>query len=157
MKVLIDLYDWHTKFFKNVIVDISGPDAVNRLNTKANHVAWLAGSLVQERYELARFMGVSLHQASHELFKDHKGIQENVVYPPLAEFQKDWDTISPVLQKAMQDITEEQLNGPDPYGMPGKDFTFFDAITGCMDRESYCIGQIGLWRRLLGYEAMKYQ
>jgi hypothetical protein len=53
-------------------------------------------------------------------------------------------------------MSEEDLNGPDPYKMPGANYTFFDTTVFCIDRESYCIGQIGLFRRLLGYEAMKY-
>ncbi len=156
IEVLIDIYEWHTKLFGNVIADISDKDASNRLGTKANHVAWLAGSLVHERYELAKFAGKELPQTSHELFKDHKGIQDDSIYPSLSEFKNDWETISPVLRSALENLSEEQLNAPDPYGMPGEDLTFFDSITGCIDRESYCIGQIGLYRRLLGYEAMKY-
>ncbi|MEO8147731.1 MAG: DinB family protein [Bacteroidia bacterium] len=157
MHTLIDLYDWHTKLYKNAIESISDKDAQNRLNTKANHVAWLAGSLVHERYELAKFLNVNLKPTSHELFMDHKGIQDNVTYPSLTEFKKDWETISPVLRNALDNVSIEQLHGPDPYEMPGENLTFLDSITACTDRESYCIGQIGLWRRLLGYDAMKYE
>jgi hypothetical protein len=158
MQLLLNFYDWHTKLFKNVIDGISDKDAENRMGTKANHVAWLAGSLVQERFQLANFAGSpdSIKQTSDDLFKDHKGIQDNVPYPSLNEFKKDWETISPVLRKALADLTPEQLESADPYKMPGENLTFFDSITACTDRESYCIGQIALYRRLLGYEAMKY-
>lgn len=150
------MYDLHTRLFHNVLVDLSDEDAQNRLNTKANHVAWIAGSLVQERFELAKALGVAgMQQTSHELFKDHQGIQNGIPYPSLAEYKKDWDAISPALQKALKNATEEQLTGPDPFGMPGN-FNFFDILIFSIDRESYCIGQIGLYRRLLGYEAMKY-
>ncbi len=76
MEVLIGLYDWHTKLFGNVIAGISDKDADNRLGTKANHIAWLTGSLVYERYQLAKFAGKELKQTSHGLFECHKGIQE---------------------------------------------------------------------------------
>ena len=155
--VIIVLYDLHTKLFPNVIDGISDKDAQNRLNTKANHLAWLTGSLVHERYELANAAGIEVRQTSHELFERHKGIQDNVIYPPLLEFKKDWNWITPVLRKGLSRLTDEELNSADPYGMPGDDLTFFDAITFLMDRESYCIGQIGLYRRLLGYQPMKYQ
>lgn len=39
------LYDMHTKFFINSIVDIKDEDAHNRLGTKANHAGWIAGVL----------------------------------------------------------------------------------------------------------------
>ncbi len=156
MEVIIGLYDWHTKLFGNVIAGVSDKDANNRLGTKANHVAWLTGSLVYERYQLAKFAGKELQQTSHELFEGHKGIQDNVTYPSFAELKKDWETVSPVLKTALENLSEEQLQSPDPYGMPGENLIFFDSISGCIDRESYCIGQIGLYRRLLGYDAMKY-
>lgn len=157
MQLLLSLYDWHTKLFKNAVDDIADKDTGNRLGTSANHVAWIAGSIVHERYELAKFLKIDMKQTSHELFKDHKGIQDDITYPSLTEFKTDWETISPVLRDALVNVTPEQLEGPDPYGMPGENLTFLDSITACADRESYCIGQIGLWRRLLGYEAMKYE
>jgi hypothetical protein len=156
MDTLANLYDWHTKLFINVIDGISDKDAQNRLNTKANHIAWIAGSIVHGRYELGNILGVGLKQTSHELFRDYKGIQDNIPYPSLDEFRKDWEIINQVLRDALANASEEQLNGPDPFEMPGGPFSFFDTIIACIDRESYCIGQIGLWRRLLGYEAMKY-
>jgi hypothetical protein len=155
--VLSSLYDLHTKLFYNVIVGISDKDANNRLGTKANHIAWIAGSLVQGRYGLANALGIDKKQTSDKLFENYKGIQDNVTYPPLDEFKKDWQNISLVLRDALVNLSEDQLNGPDPFNMPGGDYTLFDALIFCIDRESYCIGQIGLYRRLLGYEAMKYE
>lgn len=52
MHSIIVLYDMQTQFFLNAIDGISDKDAHNRLNTKANHVAWLTGSLVQQRFLL---------------------------------------------------------------------------------------------------------
>ena len=154
--VLLSLYDFHTKLFYNSLVDISDEDANNRLGTKANHIAWIAGSLVQVRYIIANAVGIGKKQTSDALFENNKGIQDNITYPSLAEFKKDWENISGILKDALDNLSEDQLNGPDPFDMPGGDYTLFDTLTMCIDREAYCIGQIGLYRRLLGYEAMKY-
>lgn len=152
---LIVLYDMHTKFFASALDGISDQDAHNRLNTKANHVAWLTGSLVQQRFEMAKALnGDDRRQAANELFKDNKGIQVEVTYPSLAEFKKDWDSITPVLREAYMTVTEEKLNSQ--FEMPGMAFPFFDMITFVTYREANIIGQIALWRRLLGYDAMKY-
>ena len=156
MQVLVNLYDFHTKLYYNVIVDISEEDAAKRLDTKANHIGWIAGSLVSTRYELAKALGIDRQQNTSQLFENNKGIQDNVTYPKLSEYRQDWENISNVLKDELANLTEEQLKGPDPFGMPGEDMTIFDSITFMIDRESYCIGQIALWRRLLGYEAMKY-
>ena len=156
MTTLLNIYDWHTKLFKNVLVDISEKDAGERLNTKANHIAWIAGSLVQGRYALVNFFGLDMKQNSDQLFEDNKGIIDDITYPSLETYRRDWENVSPILRESLSKASEERLNGPDPFNMPGGPFTFFDTIVACTDRESYCIGQVGLWRRLLGYEAMKY-
>lgn len=161
LPVLISLFDYHTQLFLNALADVSDKDAQNRLGTKANHIAWIAGSVVYQREVLANALGIKVKQASEDLFKagkgeGHKGIQDNVVYPSLAEYKNDWNKISSALKDALLHIGEEKLNGPDPYEMPGGNYTYFDALAFSTDRESYCIGQIGLYRRLLGYEAMKW-
>ena len=151
---LIDLFDLHTPFFDSVLDGISEEDSLNRLDTKANHVAWLAGSLVQERYELANLLGLDLKSASNQLFKDHKGIQENATYPSLEVFKRDWKEISPVLKDQLLKVTDAELDKVLEF--PGMSFPLYDMVTFQMYREANCIGQIALWRRLLGYEAMKY-
>ena len=154
---LLSMYDWHTKLFKNALDSITEEDAQNRLNTKANHMAWIAGSLVYGRYALAEFFNINSNPKILELFKDFKGIQDNITYPALTDYKTEWDNISPALRDALVNVSHEQLNGPDPFKMPGENLTFLDTIIACLDRESYCIGQLGLWRRLLNYEAMKYE
>ena len=152
---LIVLYDMHTNFFFSALDSISDNDAHNRLNTKANHIAWLTGSLVQQRYEIATSLGADRKQAAHELFKDNKGIQDNITYPSLAEFKKDWENITPVLKEALVNVSDEKLDELFEM-MPEMRMTYFDLITFIIYREANIIGQIALWRRLLGHEAMKY-
>lgn len=149
------LYDMHTDFFFKALDGIADIDAHSRLNTNANHIAWLTGSLVQERYELAKTLGIDRKQTAHDLFSEHKGIQEDVIYPSLDSFKKDWELISPLLRKAIEELDEELLNSKFEM-MPGVTMTYFDLVAFITYREANCIGQIALWRRLLGYEAMKY-
>ncbi|RZK52296.1 MAG: DinB family protein, partial [Pedobacter sp.] len=81
MYAIITLFDMHSKFFHQALEGISDEDATERLNTKANHIKWLAGSLIQERYELVKIFGQDLKSDADELFKDHKGIQDDAIYP----------------------------------------------------------------------------
>ena len=87
MYALLDLYKMHTNFFFKAIDGISNDDAHNRLNTKANHIAWLAGSLVHERYQLANELGIDEKQTASELFADHKGIRDGIQYPSLTVYK----------------------------------------------------------------------
>ena len=152
---LVVLYDTHTTFLKSATEGISDHDAHNRLNTKANHVAWLTGSLVQQRFELAKLLGIDQKQSADEFFTNNKGIQDNITYPPLNGFKKDWEQISPLLRNALAVVSEEKLDSLFEM-MPGEKMTHYDLIAFMVYREANCIGQIALWRRLLGYEAMKY-
>ncbi len=152
---LIDLYDLHSQLFNNVIESISAEVSNNRLGTKVNHPSWITGSLVQQRYELAQLLGSNEKSTFHETFKDYQGIKDDSPYPVLADYKNDWERISPVLKELLSQLKEDKLESIAPMDMGGE-ITYYQAISFLIDRESYCIGQIGLWRRLLGYPAMKY-
>ena len=154
MLAIFDLYDLHTGLFAKAIDGISDEDAHNRLGTKANHVAWLAGSLVESRCEGARNVGLDMTQTAHELFKDHQGIKDGVTYPPLAQFLKDWNTVSPLLRAKSLELDTAWLD--TRINMEGWEASNYELITFVTYREANCIGQIALWRRLLGYPAMNY-
>jgi len=151
---IIALYDLHTTFFKNVLAGISDADAHERLATEANHVAWIAGSLVAQRYHLASLLGKDTQSSSHELFKNNKGLVENAIYPSLTVYLTDWEKVSPVVRALLLAATDEQL--AEIITFPGMSFPLFEMISFDCYREANCIGQIALWRRLLGYEPMKY-
>ena len=110
MYSLIILYDMHTKYFKNALEGVSDTDAHNRLNTKANHIAWLTGSLVQQRFELGHALGLNLKQSAEELFRNNKGIQDGLTYPSLQTFLNDWEIISPVLREALITTSAQKLD-----------------------------------------------
>lgn len=154
MYALIVLYDMHTTYFYNALAGISEEDATDRLNTKANHIAWIAGSLVQERYEIANLFGAELQSSGHELFKDHQGIKDDVTYPSLATYQKDWEKITPILRTYLLNATDAELDKILEF--PEMSFSMYEMISFDIYREANCIGQIALWRRLLDYEGMKY-
>ena len=154
MFALIVLYDMQTTYFASVIDGISDPDAHKRLDTKANHIAWLAGSLVHQRFEIANELGVDLQPPHDDLFKNGKGIQDGLTYPSLVDYKKDWDQITPLLRDALMQVSDERLD--QLFEMPGMSFPIFDLVAFSIYREANMIGQIALWRRLLGYEAMKY-
>lgn len=143
-----------TAFFQKALEGISDADAQKRLDTKANHIAWLAGSLVEQRYELVNQFGIKAEQSAHDLFSNNKGIQDGITYPSLEVFKKDWDNITSTVRDALLNADAAVLG--KPIVMPGMTMTFYDLITFMIYREANCIGQIALWRRLLGYAPMNY-
>ena len=148
--------DMQTALFKNAVEGISISDAHNRLNTKANHIAWLAGSLVQQRFETVNlFTGNNeLKQQADDLFKDFQGIKDDVTYPSFEQYLADWDKISPILKAEIENAESAKLDSKIEF--PEMTITVLEMLTFVMYREANHIGQIALWRRLLGYEPMKY-
>jgi hypothetical protein len=151
---ILELYDLHTDLFPRALEGISDDDAHQRLGTAANHVAWLAGSIVESRYVAARKMGLDVQQQAHELFSDFKGIQADLKYPPLQQYLEDWNRISPLLRGKTLDADTGWLN--EEKDMGDWKASNWELIKFSTYREANMIGQIALWRRLLGYPAMRY-
>jgi len=153
-QALLTLFDYQTGFFAKALAGISAEDMQNRLNTQANHPAWLAGSLVQQRFMMASETSTGLRQTGEELFKNNKGIQEGVQYPTIAEYLKDWERITPEARKALVEIDDKKLDSE--FDMGGMKMPYYEMICFSIYREASIIGQLALWRRLLGYPALKY-
>jgi len=152
---LVALYDMHTDFYAKVLDGISEADAQNRLGTSANHIAWLAGSMLQERFELAGWFGTKMEQRHDELFRNRQGIKDGQEYPPLADFVADWKRITPILRDILVNLSAEKADSI--FEMEGMKMTHFELLSFDVYREANIIGQLVLWRRLLGYAAMKYE
>jgi len=155
MQGIIALYDLQTPFFAFVTENIPHEDTQKRLDTKANHIGWLAGALVEQRFDLARQLGYDGHQQANELFKDFKGIQDGVEYPSIASYQQDWDKITPVLKESLSKLSDEELERRIDMG-PEFSMSLYELITFSIYREANIVGQIALWRRLLGHPGMRY-
>ena len=151
---LLTLFDYQTSFFAKALEGLSEKDMHNRLNTPANHPAWLAGSVVQQRFMMASETGTGLKQTGEELFKNNKGIQAEATYPTAAEYLKDWERITPEARQALLTINDEKLDSEIDMG--GMKMNYYDMICFSIYREASIIGQLALWRRLLGYPALKY-
>jgi hypothetical protein len=153
-KGLLTLFDYQTGFFPKALVGISQEDMHNRLNTQANHPAWLAGSLVQQRFRMASETGSGLKQTGEELFKDNKGIQDGAQYPTIEQYIQDWNRITPEAREALVMIDDKKLDSEVDMGT--FKMSYYELICFTIYREASLIGQLALWRRLLGYPALKY-
>jgi hypothetical protein len=104
---------------------------------------------------IANVLGANVQEPFPHLFAQGKGMQKNEAYPSLTELTKGWDSVSQKLSEKLNSLTEAELNAnapfPTPCGTTIKDFLAF-----CAHHEAYTIGQIGIFRRFLGYPAMKY-
>ena len=151
---LLTLFDYQTDFFPKALEGLSDDDLHNRLNTQANHPAWLAGSLVNQRFMMTSETGTGQKQTGEELFKNNQGIQDGVRYPSVAQYLADWKRITPEARQALLTIDDAKLDSD--FDMDGMKMTYYEMICFSIYREASIIGQLALWRRLLGYPAMRY-
>ena len=152
---LIGQFKLQEKLFNNVASDIKDEDASKRINGNTNHLSWLIGHAVSSRYMLVNVLGGNASEPFPDIFGQGKGMQANITYPPVKDLLKDWSGISKKLEERLNSLGESDLKatapGPTPIGNTVRDFISF-----CAHHEAYTIGQIGLYRRVHGYSAMKY-
>lgn len=151
---LLTLFDYQTTFFPKVLTGISEEDMHNRLGTAANHPAWLAGALVAQRFLMTSEMKIDFKQTKDELFKNNKGIQDGIKYPSNEEYLADWERITPLARQAVIEMDDQKLDSIMDMG--GMKMSYYELLCFTIYREASIIGQLALWRRLLGYPAMKY-
>lgn len=151
---LLTMFDLQTGLLARALDGISPEDMYNRLGTKANHMAWLTGSLVSQRFLMVEDTNPEMKQTGAELFANNKGIQDNAKYPSKEEYLADWNRITPLSQKVLMDIDDAKLDSEIDMG--GFKMSYYDLITFTLYREASIIGQLALWRRLLDYPALKY-
>ena len=158
MAIVIPGYRMHTQMFVNMLDGIKEADAQKRIDNKTNHVAWMVGNLVNCRYWLAGILGLSAKDPHEALFKDAKALDVNAQYPSLDELKKEWHKISPALYEKLLTVDDAKLNEAFQFRM---DVSFVEEnklnmVGMSLDRESYLFGQLGLMRKILGYEGVKY-
>jgi hypothetical protein len=155
ISILRGQFSLQEKLFTNVLSGIKNEDSHKRINQNTNHLAWLTGHIVSTRYMMLNVLGINSTEPFPDLFAQGKGVQADVTYPSLSELTKDWKTISEKLNERLNSISEEELEANAPFPTP-LGSTIKDFISFCSHHEAYTIGQLGLYRRFHGYEAMKY-
>lgn len=160
LKISTQTYRMHTQLFDNALAGISDKDAKQRLFGRTNHVTWMAGNLVNNRFWLASAVGIDDKDPFGELFDDAKALNETFDYPSLEQLKASWHRISPLLYHRLCGTTDQKLLAEYDMGMGDMGFlesNLLTAIAMGIDRESYLIGQLGLMRRALDYPGMDYR
>jgi hypothetical protein len=158
LAIVIPGYRMHSQMFNNMLDDIKQTDAQTRIENKTNHFTWMVGNLVNCRYWLAGVLGIQEKDPNDDLFKDAKALDLNAQYPSLEELKKEWHKISPALYQRLLSLTDAELEETHEFGMniPYVEENKLNMVGMGIDRESYLFGQLGLMRKVLGYDAVKY-
>jgi hypothetical protein len=158
LEIIIPAYRMHSQIFLNALDGISAADAMKRIDGKTNHIVWMAGNFVNMRYGLGQILGLREEDPYNELFFQAKALNEKFDYPSLEKLKENFHTISSLTYQKLLEATDDKLAEKFPLGMnvPFFEENVLNFIGMCIGREDYLCGQIGLMRKILGYEAMKY-
>ncbi|MCS3532146.1 DinB family protein [Chryseobacterium sp. JUb7] len=158
LDIIIPAFRGHSQSFLMILDGISEEDAIKRIEGRTNHIIWMAGNFLDMRYALGTVLGLQEEFEFRDLFFQGKALDENLKYPSLQELKDSFHTISPLVYQKLLEAADEELDKAFPMGMNIDFFpeTVLNFVGMCIGREDYLSGQIGLMRRILGYEGMKY-
>jgi len=158
LEIIIPAFRGHSQNFLLVLDGISEEDALKRIEGRTNHIIWMVGNFLDMRYAMGTVLGLEEKFEFKEYFSEGKALDENLKYPTLQQLKESFHKISPLVYKRLLETTDEELTKDFPMGMNIEFFpeTVLNFIGMCIGREDYLCGQIGLMRRILNYEGMKY-
>lgn len=158
LDIIIPAFRGHSQAFLLVLDDISEDDALKRIEGKTNHIIWMVGNFLDMRFAMGNVLGLNEEFQYKDFFFQGKTLDENLQYPTLQQLKESFHQISPLVYEKLLSASDEDLEKAFPMGM---NIDFFpenvlNFVGMCIGREDYLCGQIGLMRRILGYEGMKY-
>jgi len=155
---LLIQYDLHNTLFNNVLLDINEAEAEVRLAPGINHIKWLAGHLVWGQLGLARMGNVTVVVPWTDHFNTQlkEPVDPSIKIPALEEIKNEWNKYDGPIRAGLEQMSAEALNSPIEFPLPA--FKTTESLwTFINHHQAYTIGQIGILRRALGKEAMKYR
>ncbi|SDL62100.1 hypothetical protein [Chryseobacterium taihuense] len=158
LDIIIPAFRGHSQNFLMALDQIAEEDALKRVEGKTNHIIWMAGNFLDMRYAMGNVLGLDEEFEFRDYFFQGKALDENLDYPTLEQLRESFHKISPLVYRKLLEVSDEDLGKAFPMGMNIDFFpeTVLNFVGMCIGREDYLCGQIGLMRRILGYEGIKY-
>ncbi len=158
LTIVIPAYRMHSQLLNNMLHGVREDDAQKRIADKTNHFTWMVGNLVNCRYWLAGILGMPEKDPNEALFKDAKALDMAARYPSLEALKNQWHQISPPVYQKLLSVEEAELSQAYEFGMnvPYVEENKLNMVGMSLDRESYLFGQLGLMRKALGYDGVRY-
>lgn len=147
----------NTQLFFNCFDDITAEDAQRRVSDTANSMSFIAAHLIDARHFLGASVGVQIPNPLGESLSRVKSIDDVVALPSVPELRAAWLTVTQHLGAHLEHLTDDDLALGSEQQFPVDDPTILGGITFLLHHESYHIGQLGLLRKLLGYDSMSYE
>lgn len=146
----------NTVLFNNVLRHVDDTTAQKRLSDSTNSIIYIALHMIDARYYILDYLGITLDSKFKELLSDIKSIVELDKFPPIKTVLEDWKATSNLLLDKMSSIKTEELQKKSPVNFPIMDNTVLGGVSFLIHHETYHLGQLGILRKYFGFGPMSY-
>jgi uncharacterized damage-inducible protein DinB len=152
---LHEILKLNTRLFFNALKGVDDELANRRILDEVNPIIFVACHMMEARFALAGLLGSEAEAPYRELL-DVTDISLIREYPPLEGVRQAWGEVSESLEELLPAATEEALASSTSFPYPVDDKTALGGVAFLLQHEAYHIGQLGVLRRALGLEAMRW-
>jgi uncharacterized damage-inducible protein DinB len=153
---LYELLKLNTKLFVNCLEGFDEETARTRINDRTNNVAFLTTHLVDARYFLSAYLGVTATNPFKEMLEGLTSIEGFTEFPLVQEVKTAWHEVSQLLAERFDSLTAADLSAESSQKFPIEDDRVLGGIAFLIQHEAYHLGQLGLLRRAFDLKAMSY-
>lgn len=147
----------NSRLFLNALEGVTDEQAKIRISDHNNPLNWLATHTIWARFNICMLLGKPAAKNPYDgMFENFKPFDPSFNYPTLAQDKEEWNKATALLEGALSSVSEEHLAAECPLKSPIGDFTNGGTVAFLTQHESYDIGQLGLLKKYLTKEAMKY-
>lgn len=159
----INQYQLLTDWYLSALDGIADTDGNKSIKNLTNSLEWIAGHLLVARYNNIKQLGGEIEPYAHiEKFinpkiappRNNVAFNVDTKYPTLSECCNKWIEYSDIFIETLKKTDETILNKELPFNVLTGGKKLKDALKFLVLHETYHIGQMGIFRKALGYEPM---
>lgn len=155
INAIIAQYDLQTNWFLNALEHISEEESTIAFSENLNPVKWVAGHLTDARITINDIVSSGSINADYKkLFGKGTSNKIDASFPTIEQIKTDWTSISEQLKFTLQNLPDEKLLSKPPFQTSIPDETLLGLIAYFTIHESFHIGQLSIYRKLIGKPAM---
>ena len=141
------------KLYTNALDGVSNADLAKRTSDTSNSMLWVAGHIAHVRAMIASLLGQQV-ESPLEAFNDSYSPEKD--YADIETVKDFFNKVTHSVHGGLSTASDEVLGGAPPFPLPITDQSVGGAIAFLVQHEAYHVGQLGILRRELGYEATSY-
>lgn len=152
---LVAQYHLQTTWFLNALENISDEESNTAFTENTNPIKWVAGHLTDARITILSIVSDNaMNTDFKQWFGKGTGKVIDETFPNIEQIKTKWVAVSETLMRALRNMTDDKLQSKPPFQTSIPDETLQGLIAYFALHESFHLGQISVYRKLIGKVAM---